>query len=227
MQLKDKVVLITGSSQGIGKEAAILFAKEGANVAVTYNTNKKKGEDVFKECNKIKRSFLIHLNVCDEKSIKECVEKVVDKFGAIDILVNNAGVISWKNFVEQNSKEIDFQINTNLIGLIKMTKAVLPYMQEQNESMIINIASGAGKTAHKGLSTYCATKFGVRGFTQTLALELPKIKIYSVNPGLTATKMTNFKGMDPRKVGEVIVNTAKEKYKIESGGDVDVWEYVK
>src|SRR3972149_1187917 len=228
MQLKDKVVLITGSSRGIGKETALLFAKEGANVVVTYNTNKKKGEDVFKECKKLGKCFLVHLDVCDEKSIKECVEKVIDKFGAIDILVNNAGVISWKNFVEQNSKEIDLQINTNLIGLIKMTKSVLPYMQGQDSGMIINIASGAGKTAHKGLSTYCATKFGVRGFTQTLALELPKsMKIFSVNPGMTATQMTNFKGISPVKVGEVIVNAAKEKYKVKSGQDVDVWEYVK
>ncbi len=109
-----------------------------------------------------------------------------------------------------------------------MTKSVLPYMQGQDSGMIINIASGAGKTAHKGLSTYCATKFGVRGFTQTLALELPKsMKIFSVNPGMTATQMTNFKGISPVKVGEVIVNAAKEKYKVKSGQDVDVWEYVK
>lgn len=224
MNLKDKVVLITGSSQGIGKEAALLFAKEDANVVITYNSNKKKGEDVLKECEKISECFLVHLDVTDEKSIKNCVEKVIDKFGAIDILVNNAGVLFSKNFVEQNSNEIDLQINTNVTGLIKMTKNVLPFMQGQDEGIIINIASAAGKDVYNGLTTYCGTKFAVRGFTQALALELPKeIKVYSLNPGLTSTQMTNFKGVPAKDVGDLIVKTAKGKVRVKSGGDVDVW----
>lgn len=224
MNLKDKVVIVTGSSQGIGKATSIAFAKEGANVVVTYNSNKKKGEEVFKECSKFKEAFLIKLNVTDEKSIKDCVEKAVDKFGAIDILVNNAGILIWKNLSEQNDREIESQINTNLIGLIKMTKAVLPYMKGQSEGIIINIASTAGKrAAHEGYPTYCASKFGVRGFTRALALELPSgIKIFAVNPGLTATAMTDFEGIPAKDVAEVIVNTAKEKYSAQSGGDVDV-----
>ena len=118
MELKNKVVLVTGSSQGIGAETALLFAKEGANVVVTYNSNRKKAENIFKECKKCKDAFLVKLNVDDEKSIKECVEKVVDKFGTIDILVNNAGVLVWKNLMEHSNKDIDFQINTNLVGLM-------------------------------------------------------------------------------------------------------------
>ncbi|MBI4116150.1 SDR family oxidoreductase [Candidatus Pacearchaeota archaeon] len=227
MDLKDKVVLITGSSQGIGKETALLFAKQGANVVVTYNKNKKGGEDVFKECKKIKGALLANLDVTNDESIKNCVEKTIDKFGAIDTLVNNAGVLFNKDFVEQNANEIELQIDTNVKGLIKMTKAVLPYMQGQNSGIIINIASAAGKNAYAGLSAYCATKFAVRGFTQALAKELPKgIKIYSVNPGLTATKMTNFQGVNPKKVAEVILKAAEEKINVESGGDVDVWKYV-
>jgi len=227
MELKNKVVLITGSSQGIGKAAALGFAKEGANVVITYNSNKKKGEEVLKECKKLGECFLIKLDVTDESSMKNCVESVVDKFGAIDILVNNAGVLSNKDFVEQNIKEIESQINTNFIGLIKVTKTVLPYLQGQDNGMIINIASVCGKEVYNGLTTYCATKFAVRGFTQALALELPeKIKVYAVNPGLTSTQMTGFHGIKPEKVGKIIVNTAKEKYKIQSGGDVDVLRYV-
>ncbi|MEK6842342.1 MAG: SDR family oxidoreductase [Nanoarchaeota archaeon] len=226
MELKDKVVLITGSSQGIGKDAAILFSKESANVVVTYNTNKKKAEEVFNECNKIAESLLVHLDITDEESIKECVEKTIDKFGAIDILVNNAGVISWKEFLEQSNKEIDLQINVNYRGLVKMTKAVLPFMKAQDFGMIINISSGAGKQGFSGLTTYCGTKFAVRGFTQAMSQELPKkIKIFSVNPGMTATKMTNFQGINPRKVAEVILKTAKEEIKPDSFGDVDVWKY--
>ena len=227
MQLKNKVVLITGSSQGIGKATALEFAKQGANVAITYNSNKKKAEEVFNECNKIKESFLLHLDVTDEKSIKKCVEDVIDKFGAIDILINNAGVIYWESLMKHGSKEIENQIDTNIKGLIKMTKAVLPFMQGQNEGVIINIASQAGKNAYGNLSVYCATKFAVRGFTQALSQELPKgIKIFSVNPGMTSTQMTNFQGVPAEKVAEVIVKTVTEEIKADSLEDVDVSDYV-
>jgi len=227
MELKDKVVLVTGSSQGIGKETVVGFAEEGAKVVVTYNSSKKKGDEVLKECKKLTDSILLHLNVTDENSIKECVEKTIDKFGAIDILVNNAGVLSDKEIVEQSSMEIDSQIDTNLKGLIKMSKIVLPYMQGQNEGIIINIASVAGKEVYEGLTTYCATKFAVRGFTKALALELPEgIKTYSVNPGMTATQMTKFRGISAKKVAGVIINTAKEKLGKKSGDDVDVLDYV-
>lgn len=227
MELKDKVVLITGSSQGIGKETALAFAKEGANVAVTYNTNKQKAEEVFKECDKIKTSFLVNLDVTNSESIKNCIEKVIDEFGAIDVLVNNAGVLFDNELMKQNINEIENQINTNLLGLIKMTKAVLPFIKEQEESIIINIASDAGKNSYADYSVYCATKFGVRGFTQALSKELPNnIKIYSVNPGLTSTAMTNHQGVPAKKVAEIIINTAKGKISVDSTRDIDVWKFI-
>ncbi len=227
MELKNKVVLITGSSQGIGKETSIAFAKEGANVVITYNSSKEKAEENFKECNKIKECFLTHLDVTNDESIKKCVESIIDKFGAIDILINNAGVLSSKDFVEQSINEIESQIDTNITGLIKITKAVLPLLQGQNEGMIINIASICSKEVYEGLTTYCATKFAVRGFTQALALELPKnIKIYAVNPGLTSTQMTNFQGVDSSKVAGIILNVAKEKYNVSSGEDINVLDYL-
>lgn len=227
MELKDKVVLITGSSEGIGAETAKLFAQEGSNLVITYLKNKEKAKEVFEECNKFREAMLIKLDIRDEKSIKKCVESVIDNFGAIDVLVNNAGVAIWKNFVEQSFEEIDSQIDINLKGLIKMTKVVLPYMQAQEESLIINISSGAGKTGFSELTTYCGTKFGVRGFTQALSTELPKkIKIYSVNPGMTSTKMTNYTGVETKKVAKIILNSGKEFYKKSSGDDVDVWKYL-
>ncbi len=227
MELKDKVVLITGSSDGIGAETAKNFAKEGANVVVTYNSNKDKGNEVFEECNKLKEAMLIKLDVTNENSVEESVEKIIDKFGAIDILVNNAGVISWKEFSEQNVKEIESQVEVNLEGLLRVTKKVLPFLKAQGEGIIINIGSGAGKHAFAGLSVYSGTKFAVRGFSQALAKELPEgIKVYVVNPGMTATKMTNYQGVEPKKVSEVIVKTAKENLGKTSGDDIDVSEYV-
>src|SRR3989338_7720817 len=99
MELKKRVVLITGSSDGIGAETALAFAKEGANVVITYCTQKKKAEKVYSECKKLTESMIVKLNVSDEESIKKCVEKTIDNFGAIDILVNNAGILIEKSLV--------------------------------------------------------------------------------------------------------------------------------
>jgi 3-oxoacyl-[acyl-carrier protein] reductase len=131
--------------------------------------------------------------------------------------------VTWKPLKKQSPGDIENQIRTNLEGLIKMTRRCLPHVKE----MIINIASGAGKTGFADLTTYCATKFGVRGFTQSLAEEVTKIKIYSVNPDMTATRMTNFEGRPPEQVARVVLNTAKGMYKVQSGSDIDVWEYYK
>ena len=103
-----------------------------------------------------------------------------------------------------------------------MTKACLKH----TEDVIVNIASGAGKTGYAELAVYCATKFGTRGFTQSMAEEVSKPKFYCVNPGTTATRMTNFKGVAPERVAEVILKTVKGEYKVKSGSDVDVWNFV-
>ena len=227
MELKEKIILVTGSSQGIGKETAIAFAEKGANLIITYNKNKKLGEEVLKECKKHNKCFLIKLNVKDEKSIEDTFKEIKKEFGKLDVLINNAGVIRWKDFSKQDEKDIDDQIETNLTGLIKTTKVFLSLLSKQKEAVIINISSGAGKHGYGDLTTYCATKFGVRGFTQALAQELPNnLRIYSVNPGMTSTKMTNFQGINPRKVADLIVRTVEGKLNISSGDDVDVWEFV-
>ena len=218
MELEDKVVLITGSSDGIGKETAIAFSKKGSKVIITYNKNEQGAEEVAKECN----AKFFHLNVLDDVSIERLVEEVKKEFGKIDVLVNNAGVIVKKFLEEHETREIDEQVETNLTGLIKMTRTFLPVINK--DGVIINISSGAGKTGYAGLSVYCATKFGVRGFTQSLAGEISQ-KVYSVNPGITATKMTNYMGTPPKRVADIIVETAQGKLSNISGSDVDVWKY--
>jgi len=224
MDLKNKVVLITGSSLGIGRETAFKFAKEGCKVVVTYFKDKKEGEKVAKKCIESGTSevIVLQLNVMDDKSIKDCVKKTIEKFNHIDILINNAGIVVWKNLKEQSFEDIENEVRTNLEGLIKMTRECLPYIKET----IINISSGAGKSAFAGLSTYCATKFGVRGFTQAISQELRGIKVYSVNPGSTATRMTNFTGTKPEKVADVILRTVKGEVKADLSRDIDVWEFV-
>ncbi len=222
--LKNKTILITGSSIGIGRETALLLAKEGCRIAITYYKDRKEAEATAKECIESGSPdvLAVQLNVLDNRSIKNSVKKAVARFGKIDILINNAGIVVWNKLESQGYKDIENQIRTNLEGLIKMTKECLPHMKDT----IINIASGAGLHGFGDLTTYCATKFGVRGFSQSLALEIPHIKVYVVNPGKTATRMNDFHGMPPEKVAEVIVNTAKGKYRVPSGGDVNVWDVI-
>lgn len=229
MELKNKVVIVTGASDGIGAEAAKIFAQEGCHVAVCYNSQKNKGEEVFRECSKLKESILVHLDVAKEESIKNGVEEVVDRFGAIDILINNAGIVYVKDLIETPEKEIDNQVNVNLTGTIKMTKSVLPYLKSQDEGMVINVSSILGKRAEGEVAVYSATKFGVRGFTEAMAQEFnpKKIRFYCVNPRGTATKMNEYEGDNPRDIAIVIVKAAKEELGKSSGEDIDAWDYIK
>ena len=213
--LKDKIVLITGSSIGIGRETAKAFYKEGAKPIITYYKDEDKAKELANDLNT--KSFF--LDVREEKSIKLCIDNCLSEFGNIDILINNAGVIYWKPLMETSLKEIDEQIDVNLKGLIKMTKLVL---EKSNPELIINIASGASKTAYPSLATYCSTKFGVRGFSYSLMQEID-CDIRIINPRSTKTRMTNFKGDDPKDVAQVILKTAKNIIKEK---EVDVWNYL-
>ncbi len=220
MNLKGKVVLLTGASLGIGASTAKMLAKEGCVLALTYCKDKKQGEMILSECKELTDAELFHLDISDGKSVIECVKSVVKKFKKIDILINNAGVIIWKPFAEQSWKEIEWQIGVNLFGTMRMTKECLPYVTET----IVNISSSAGQRGHATLAPYCASKFGIRGFSQSLADEI-KQKVIVINPTVTATRMTEFSGMPPENVANVIVNSLKGKYKVKSGGDVNVWDY--
>lgn len=219
-----KSILITGGSIGIGRHICIALAKKNYNIIFSYYKDKEEAELTKKACEEAgaQNVFYLYLNLNEDESIKKFAAEVIGKFSKIDILINNAGVISWKNLEEQSFEEITSQVRVNLEGLIKITKIFLPYIKE----MIINISSGAGKTAYAGLTTYCATKFGVRGFTQALAKELTNIKVFSVNPDMTKTRMTNFSGRPPEDVAKVILDLVEGKIEANSGDDIDIWRYV-
>lgn len=222
--LQNKVVVITGASIGIGREDAYKFAAGGCRVVICYYKDKDEAERTAKRCLELRASdvFVVHLNVMDNQSIKNAVNQIIEKYGEVSVLINNAGVIFWKNLRDQDYVEIEEQVRTNLEGLIKVTKECLPYVKDT----IINIASGAGLEGYSELTTYCATKWGVRGFTKSLALEAPEIRVYSINPGSTATRMTNFRGVHPEKVAQVVFDVAKGRYNLPSGSDVNVWDYI-
>jgi short-subunit dehydrogenase len=215
-----KTILLTGASLGFGKLTAFNLAKEKAHLALTYYKDEKEAREVEKKCKELgaQEVLMIKLDVKDSKNIQNVVSQVIKKFKSIDFLINNAGIVIWKNFEDQTENEIEDQLNTNLLGLIKMTKFALPNIKE----MIINVASEAALEGYGELSTYCASKFGVRGFTQALAYEQPKIKIYCVNPGAYATRMNNFKGRNPQEVADLILDLVNGKINKRSGSDINI-----
>ncbi|MDD1720661.1 MAG: SDR family oxidoreductase [Euryarchaeota archaeon] len=222
ISMERKVVLITGSARGIGEAIAYEFAREKATAVVTYYRDRSRAEQTYNKCLALGSSdgLLVALNVMSEESIRRCVGTVVATFGRIDVLVNNAGTLTWTYLRDQSYDDIKNQIRTNLEGAIMMTKACLPHVTET----IINIGSIAGMNPLEELTVCCATKFGLRGFTQALAKEAPELNIYSVNPDYIATRMTDFVGRSPEEVARVVVNAAKGVYALPSGSDINVWE---
>ncbi len=218
--MKGQIILITGSSSGIGRETAYRFAKAGAKLVLTYNKGKTRGEAAEKRCRQAgaAETLLLHLDVTSSTSITAALRQVKRQYGALDFLINNAGVGVFVPFRKQTAKDIERQIRTNLEGLINMTRAFLPLVRKG----IINIASAAGKEAYEEMSVYCGTKFGVRGFTQALELEYSHLKICCVNPDETATRLSGYQGRPPAEVAEVIFRVVSGQ--VACRGDVDVWE---
>ncbi|MGC9975298.1 MAG: SDR family oxidoreductase [Syntrophales bacterium] len=227
MDLQGKTILVTGSSSGIGRETAIQLARERCRLILTYFKGEAAGKQVLRECLKHGEAVLYQLDVRDESSIRRLVKSVADRFSRLDILINVAGVLAENPLVRQSAQDTANQVGVNLLGLINVTRSFLPLLHRQKEAVIINIASGLAKEVLPNLTVYCATKWGVRGFTRALATELPdKVRVYCVNPGMTATRMTDYQGANPSDVAKIIVRTAAEKLRKKSGDDVDVWRYV-
>lgn len=224
MDLNNKNILITGSSKGIGEATAYSFAREKAKLVVTYNSDITGAQKVADKCKELgaEEVLIVKLDIKNNESIKSVVEEVVAKFGHIDVLVNNAGVIGWEKFENESFEEIENQLRTNLEGMIKMTSTALPQIKEG----IINIASRAGHLPYPGRAVYCATKFGVVGFTKSIALEYPDLRIFTVSPGAVKTEMWDFdSGVDPSVVAGLIVKGWKGEVPLKDG-DLNVWELI-
>jgi 3-oxoacyl-[acyl-carrier protein] reductase len=222
--MKDKIVMITGASSGIGRAMALRFAKEGACLVLTYNRKEKEGDETAKECRQAGAAgvTLIKLDVTREKEIASARDRVATAHGAIDVLINNAGTAVVKKLKDHTFSDIKTQVRTNLEGLVKVTRVFIPLVRD----MVINVGSALGKEAMGGYAVYCATKFGVRGFTQALAQELPHLRVCCLNPDLTATPLTGLQGRAPEVVADVAYRLVSGQIPCKNGRDVDVWEVV-
>jgi len=223
IDLTDKVVLVTGASIGIGRAVALQFAAAGCRLALTYFAHRAEAEEVAQRCRGLGAPDVIavSLQLADDDSIHTLFETVIDRFGALDILVNNAGAVVWEPFLEQDFGEIESQLAVNLMGVMKLTWVFLPMVSDA----VISIGSTATLHQSRTPPTYCATKWGLRGFVKALALEHPGKRIVSVHPTVTATRMTDMQGMLPERVAEVVLRVAHGDIEVEPGGDVDMREY--
>jgi len=192
MQLQNKSVLITGADSGIGKAVALLFAKEGADIAIIYHTDEEGADKVMKEIISLgRKSIILKGDVNDSKFCKEAVEKTIAELGKLDILINNAGTQFPSDNIENIEEEnIRTTFNSNIIGMILLTKAAFSHLKEG--SSIINTTSATAYQGHEELLDYSATKGAIVSFTRSLALQSkPKgIRVNAVAPGPVATPLT-------------------------------------
>jgi short-subunit dehydrogenase len=227
------LALITGGDRGIGAAIAHKLAENGIDVIIV-GRNKRRLHDAGASLKKLGViAHAIQLDISKGENIKKLVKQVFE-IGEPDILINNAGIAYYNDVIKVKPSEIDEMIDVNLRALIKVTRGFLPRLVKKRESMIINIASGAGKTGYPGLATYCATKFGVIGFTEGLAQELESfgVRVYAVCPGDTQTDMWDslFPGEPatyvPEDVAIEIMNLIKNPKKTPSGKALDVRKHV-
>jgi len=200
--LQGKVVLITGASSGFGEQAALLFAREGCIVVLVARRMERLQELAGRIEAEGGDCLPIHLDVSRQVDIDRMLQIVLDKYGRIDILFNNAGFgrLDWLEDLDPE-RDIKMQVNVNLIGLIQVTRAVLPGMIARRSGHIINMSSVAGWAAAPLYSVYAATKFGVRGFTDSLRREVRHlgIRVSGIYPGGAATEFSDHTGDNPLK----------------------------
>ena len=191
--LKGKTALITGAARGIGKQIALNFSKEGADVAFTdlnYDDNMKSLEQELTSMNVKAKGYAS--DASNYTQTDETVTKIINDFGKIDILVNNAGITRDTLLMRMDEETWDLVIKVNLKSVFNFTKAVQKYMLKQRSGSIINMSSVVGVSGNAGQANYSASKAGIIGFTKSVAKELGSrgIRCNAIAPGFIITEMT-------------------------------------
>ena len=184
-----KIAVVTGSSSGIGLETAIHLAKNGFKTYATMRNTNKSDEIKQRSQSENLPIEILQLDVTDEESVKNAVKIIVEKEGRIDVLVNNAGYALMGSVEDTSSEELKDQFDTNVFGVYRTTKAVLPTMRKQKNGRIITIGSIAGFMGMPIASAYVASKFAIEGFTESLRHEVSPFGIQAcvIEPGVIKT----------------------------------------
>jgi len=186
-RLEDKIAIVTGGGQGIGKAIAGKLAAEGATVVVTDldEASAKEAADA------LPGALAMRADVTDRQGVQAVVTRVVEQFGRVDVLVNNAGWDKASSFVDSDPADWDRAIAVNLYGVLHTCKAVLPIMAERGSGAVVNLGSDAGRVGSSGEAVYSAAKGGIIALTKSLAREMARhqVRVNCVCPGPTDTAL--------------------------------------
>ncbi|MCO7176663.1 SDR family NAD(P)-dependent oxidoreductase [Sporolactobacillus kofuensis] len=191
--LKNRVVVITGASSGLGSELALLFAQKGA-IVVLLARNEKRLTEIKQQINSEGgRAFSMTLDITKSEAVSDVFRKIEDQFGIIDICINCAGYGQFQRFTEMTDQSIEHMFKVNVLGLIACSKAALPLLLKGERKQLVNIASMAGKVTTPKSIVYGATKHAVIGFSDGLRMELENegLRVLVVNPGPIRTPFLN------------------------------------
>jgi NADP-dependent 3-hydroxy acid dehydrogenase YdfG len=235
-EIKDKVIIITGASSGLGEATARLLAAHGAKVMLTARREDK----LEKIAASIKddggtASFRV-VDVTDRDAVKELAEATKKEFGSVDVLVNNAGLMPLSPIDALKTDEWEQMVDVNIKGVLNGIAAVLPMMREQKSGHIINLSSVAGHKVFPGGAVYCATKFAVRAISEGIRLESRgEIRATNISPGAVDTELTDHISDDEaRKTADKLYEVAISAdaiaraigFAISQPADVDINELI-
>lgn len=212
--LENKTALITGATRGIGRGIAVTFAKQGANVAFTYNSSVSAAEELEKELESYGvKAKGYQSNAANFEAAQALAADVVKEFGGIDTLINNAGITKDNLLMRISEEDFDSVIEVNLKSVFNLTKAVIRPMMKNRAGSIINMSSVVGLKGNAGQANYAASKAGIIGFSKSVALELGSRNIRSnvIAPGFIETEMT-------AKLNEDVVQGWRDSIPLKRGG---------
>lgn len=221
MDYTGKVVVITGASSGIGEQSAEKFAKLHANV-ILVSRNEEQLQKISTKLSKYQtETFVYACDVSNKDQVDKMGKTLIEKFGTIDVLVNNAGFGIYNTVEKTKIDEMESQMSTNFLGMMYCTKAFLPHMIKQRSGHIVNVASVAGSIGIPGMAAYCASKFAMLGFSESLFHELKGtgVGITVVSPIMVRTNFFNHESfdkmprysttsLDPKTVANAVVKAA-------------------
>ncbi len=192
--MSKKIALITGASRGIGKEIALALAKEGYDIAFSFNSNKEMAEIVKHEIEEIgSKAVAIKADVSSKEDVDNMIKLIGEELGTVDVLVNNAGITKDNLLIRMSEEDWDDVITVNLKSAFLTTKAVARSMMKKRYGKIINLSSVVGIMGNAGQANYSASKAGLIGLTKSTAKELAGrgIRVNAIAPGFVSTDMTN------------------------------------
>ncbi|MDD4289709.1 MAG: SDR family NAD(P)-dependent oxidoreductase [Patescibacteria group bacterium] len=242
MNFENKIVLITGASSGIGKATALMFANNGAEVIITYNKNKKGGDNTINKIQKLgKKAIAIKTDITNEKQIKNLLNIAIKKYKKIDILVNNVGGYIVADEWDKSIKEWRKTFELNLFGMMNVSKYTAQIFINQKSGIIINISSRMGLNGQYDAIAYSASKAGVINVTQSYAKLLSSFgRANSICPGPVKTgywleapreeleetlqNMPGHKLIEPEKIAEKILFLASDEAKNINGQNFQINE---